>query len=266
MKYKVQMYCSLLVSAKKRIIIRFFILSKTATLVLKLLIMKKMTIKSWAIEDRPREKLILQGKNVLTDAELIAILIGSGTTEESAVELSKRILKSVNNKINQLANLSLKQLTEFKGIGEARAVSIITALELGKRRHFEQLEEKPKIKSSTDAFQIMQPLIGELTHEEFWVLYLNNSNKVIEKIQLSKGGITATMVDVRLLFKKGVELASIGVIVCHNHPSGKLTPSESDKILTQKIKKAGETLDIKLLDHLIITQKDYFSFADNQML
>lgn len=225
-----------------------------------------MTIKSWAIEDRPREKLILQGKTILTDAELIAILIGSGTAEESAVELSKRMLSSVNNNINQLARLSLEQLMDFKGIGEARAVRIITALELGKRRHFEQLEEKPIIKSSKDAFQIIQPLIGELPHEEFWVLFLNNSNKVIAKLQLSKGGITATMVDVRVLFKKGVEVSSVGIIVCHNHPSGKLIPSKSDKTLTQKIKEAGQTLDIKLLDHLIITQKDYFSFADNQIL
>lgn len=228
--------------------------------------MKKLTIKSWAIEDRPREKLILQGKAVLTDAELIAILIGSGTKNESAVELSKRILNSVNNNINELAALTLEQLNEFKGIGEARAVSIITALELGKRRHFEQVEQKPIIKSSKDAFQIMQPIIGELEHEEFWVLYLNNSNKVIAKKQLSKGGITATMVDVRLLFKKALALTTIGVIVCHNHPSGKLTPSKSDELLTQKIREAGQTLDIKLLDHLIITQKDYFSFADNQKL
>jgi DNA repair protein RadC len=208
----------------------------------------------------------LQGKSILTDAELIAILIGSGTKKESAVELSKRILNSVNNNINELAALAFEQLIEFNGIGEARAVSIITALELGKRRHFEQTEQKPVIKSSATAFQILQPIIGELQHEEFWVLYLNNSNKVIAKKQLSKGGITATMVDVRLLFKKAVELAIVGIIVCHNHPSGKLKPSKSDELLTQKIKEAGQTLDIKLLDHLIITQKDYFSFADNGIL
>ncbi|MDG1527744.1 MAG: DNA repair protein RadC [Polaribacter sp.] len=228
--------------------------------------MKKLTIKSWAVEDRPREKLLLQGKSILTDAELIAILIGSGTKKESAVELSKRILNSVNNNINELAALAFEQLIEFNGIGEARAVSIITALELGKRRHFEQTEQKPVIKSSATAFQILQPIIGELQHEEFWVLYLNNSNKVIAKKQLSKGGITATMVDVRLLFKKAVELAIVGIIVCHNHPSGKIKPSKSDELLTQKIKEAGQTLDIKLLDHLIITQKDYFSFADNGIL
>jgi DNA repair protein RadC len=228
--------------------------------------MKKLTIKSWALEDRPREKLMQKGKEVLTDAELIAILIGAGSKEESAVELSKRMLNSVNNNINQLAALSLEQLMEFKGIGEAKAVSVITALELGKRRHYEQLEEKPVIKSSASVFNLIQPLIGELEHEEFWVLYLNNSNKVIVKKQLSKGGITATMVDIRLVFRKAVELASVGIIVCHNHPSGKLTPSNSDKTLTKKIMEAGKILDIKLLDHLIITQKDYFSFADNGIL
>lgn len=228
--------------------------------------MKKLTIKLWALEDRPREKLMQKGKSVLTDAELIAILIGGGSKGESAVELSKRLLNSVNNNINQLAMLSTEQLMEFKGIGEARAVSIITALELGNRRHFEQVEDKPVIKSSESAFNVIRPIIGELEHEEFWVLYLNNSNKVIVKKQLSKGGITATMVDVRLIFKKAVELTSVGIIVCHNHPSGKLKPSRTDKILTKKIKEAGKTLDIKLLDHLIITQKDYFSFADNGIL
>jgi DNA repair protein RadC len=227
---------------------------------------KKLTIKSWAVEDRPREKLMLQGKEKLTDAELITILIGSGTKEESALELSKRILSSVNNNINQLASLPLEKLMEFKGIGEARAINIITALELGKRRHFTQVKQKSKIKSSKDVFRIIHPIIGELEHEEFWVLFLNNSNKVISKKQLSKGGITATMVDVRLLFKRAVELTSVGVIVCHNHPSGKLSPSNSDKQLTAKIKKAGDTLDIKLLDHLIITQKEYFSFADNGLI
>ncbi|MDG1039240.1 MAG: DNA repair protein RadC [Polaribacter sp.] len=228
--------------------------------------MKKLTIKSWALEDRPREKLLLKGKTVLSDAELIAILIGSGTKKESAVALSKRILSSVNNNINELAALTYEQLIKFNGIGEARAVSIITALELGKRRRFEQVSQKPIVQSSATAFEILQPIIGELAHEEFWVLYLNNANKVLAKKQLSKGGITATMVDVRLLFKEAVALAAVGILVSHNHPSGKLKPSKFDELLTKKIKNAGETLDIKLLDHLIITQKDYFSFADNSML
>ncbi len=223
----------------------------------------KLTIKSWSLYDRPREKLISKGKSVLSDAELIAILIGSGNRDESAVDLSKRILLSVENNINQLAKLSVEKLMLFKGIGEAKAISIVTALEIGKRRHFEQLLKKPIITSSKDAFAILQPVIGELNHEEFWALYLNNSNKVLGKEQISKGGITATVVDIRLLFKKAFELSCVAIIVCHNHPSGKLKPSNSDRKLTEKIEKAGVTLDIKLLDHLIITQKDYFSFADS---
>ena len=154
----------------------------------------------------------------------------------------------------------------FNGIGAARAISIITALELGKRRHFEQLEEKPMVKSSRAVFSVMQPIIGDLAHEEFWVLYLNNSNKILLKKQLSKGGLTSTMVDVRLIFKKAIEVASVGIIVCHNHPSGNFNPSAADRLLTEKICEAGKTLDIKLLDHVIITQKEYFSFAGNAIL
>ena len=162
--------------------------------------------------------------------------------------------------------MSLKQLMKFKGIGEARAVSIITALELGKRRHFEQLEERPKIKSSADAFQIIQPLIGELTHEEFWVLYLNNSNRVLQKQQLSKGGITGTLVDVRLVLKQALEVGAVALILCHNHPSGTLQPSQADKNITEKLKNAALSLDIKVLDHLIVTEQTYFSFADKELL
>ena len=225
--------------------------------------MKNLTIKSWALDDRPREKLVLKGKIVLSDAELIAILIGSGNREESAVALSKRILQSVDNNLNKLTKLSVDELMRFKGIGEAKAISIITALELGKRRQFESVLETPKISSSKQAYRLMQPVIGDLQHEEFWVLYLNNSNKVIAKKQISKGGLTATLVDVRLVCKRALELAATGIILCHNHPSGKLQPSNSDKVLTEKIKKATNILDIKLLDHLIITEKTYFSFADN---
>ncbi|PQJ82588.1 RadC family protein [Polaribacter glomeratus] len=228
--------------------------------------MEKLTIKSWALDDRPREKLVAKGKNALSDAELIAILIGSGNRNESAVALSKRILNSVEGNINALAKLSVEKLMTFKGIGEAKAISIITGLELGKRRQLEIALEKPKITSSKDGFNIMQPIIGDLEHEEFWVLFLNNSNKVLAKNQISKGGLTATIVDVRLLFKQALELTSVAMIVCHNHPSGKLEPSNADKQLTQKIKQAGTTLDIKLLDHLIITEKAYFSFADEGLL
>jgi len=228
--------------------------------------MKNLPIKSWALDDRPREKLASKGASVLSDAELIAILLGSGNREESAVMLSKRILQSVDNNLSKLAKLSLEELLIFKGIGEAKAISIITALEIGKRRQVETVLENPKISSSKQVFELMQPVIGDLQHEEFWVLYLNNSNTIIAKQQISKGGLTATIVDVRLLFKKAIEFVSVGIIVCHNHPSGSLMPSASDKELTQKIKKAGQTLDIKLLDHLIITEKAYFSFADNSQL
>ncbi|CAI8402826.1 MAG: Uncharacterised protein [Polaribacter sejongensis] len=228
--------------------------------------MEKLTIKSWAIDDRPREKLVAKGKSTLSDAELIAILIGSGNRQESAVALSKRMLQSVNGNINELAKLSVERLTTFKGIGEAKAISIITALELGKRRQLETAMEKPKITSSVAVFNLLQPIIGDLEHEEFWVLFLNNSNKVVAKNQISKGGLTATVVDVRLLFKRALELAAVAIIVCHNHPSGKLQPSDADQQLTQKINEAGTTLDIKLLDHLIITEKAYFSFADENLL
>ncbi len=228
--------------------------------------MKKLTIKSWALDDRPREKLMLKGESALSDAELIAILIGSGNRNESAVSLSKRILQSVQGNINSLSKLSITQLMEFKGIGEAKAIAIKTALELGKRRQLEAALEKPKITCSKDVFKIMQPTIGDLAHEEFWVLFLNNSNKVLLKHQISKGGLTATIVDIRLLFKRAMELNAVAIIVCHNHPSGKLQPSNSDKSLTQKIKVAGETLDVKLLDHLIVTEKSYFSFADEAIL
>jgi len=225
--------------------------------------MKKLTIKSWALDDRPREKLVAKGSSSLSAAELIAILISSGNRQESAVDLLKRILKSVHNNIHELAKLPLVKLTAFKGIGQAKAIAIITALELGKRRQLETFIEYPKISSSKQVFSMMQPLVGTLPHEEFWVLYLNNSNKVLSKFQISKGGITATLVDVRLLFKKAIEIGAVAIIICHNHPSGKINPSIEDKNLTKKIKLGGMSLDIKLLDHLIITEKSYFSFADN---
>ena len=228
--------------------------------------MNKLSIKSWALDDRPREKLFLKGKNALSDAELIAILIGSGNREESAVALAKRILQSVGNNLNKLSKLSVEELMKFKGIGEAKAISIVTALEFGKRRQFEEGEVLPKISSSKDAFRVMQPILGDLPHEEFWVLHLNNANKVVAKQQLSKGGVTGTLVDVRLLFKRTLELSSVAIIICHNHPSGKMSPSSSDIQLTKKIKEAALTLDIKLLDHLIVTEKAYFSFADEGIL
>ncbi|GGG41967.1 RadC family protein [Bizionia arctica] len=224
------------------------------------------SIKNWNQNDQPREKLRDKGKATLSDAELVAILIGSGNRNESAVDLSKRILASVDNNLNALGKLSLKQLMTFKGIGEAKAISITAALELGKRRGGEEVIEKKKITSSQSVFQIMQPILGELPHEEFWILYLNNSNKVIQKNQLSKGGITGTLVDVRLVLKNALEVGATGLILVHNHPSGTLKPSEADKQITQKLKLAGESLDIKVLDHVIVTENAYFSFADESLI
>jgi DNA repair protein RadC len=219
-------------------------------------------ITNWSEDDKPREKLMLKGKSVLSDAELIAILIGSGSRNESAVDLSKRILASVDNNLNALGKLSLSQLIQFKGIGEAKAISIIAALELGRRRRGEDVVELKKITSSKIIFEIMQPIIGELPHEEFWIIYMNNSNKVIAKSQLSKGGITGTLVDVRIVFKSALEMGATALILCHNHPSGTLIPSDADKQITRKLKLAGDSLEIKVLDHLIITENSYFSFAD----
>ena len=219
-------------------------------------------ITNWSEDDKPREKLMLKGKSVLSDAELIAILIGSGSRNESAVDLSKRILASVNNNLNALGKLSLSQLMQFKGIGEAKAISIIAALELGRRRRAEDTVQLKKVTSSKIIFEIMQPIIGELPHEEFWIIYLNNSNKVIAKSQLSKGGITGTLVDVRLVFKTALEMGATGLILCHNHPSGALIPSDADKQITRKLKLAGDSLEIKVLDHLIVTETSYYSFVD----
>ena len=224
------------------------------------------SIKNWANDDRPREKLLQKGKLSLSDAELIAILIGSGNSKDSAVELSKKILAKCNNSLNVLGKLSVKQLTEFRGIGEAKAITIIAALEIGRRRRLEEAVELTKISSSSSVFEILQPIIGELQHEEFWILYLNNSNKIIEKFQISKGGITGTLVDVRITLRKALELGAVSLILAHNHPSGNLNPSEADKQLTAKLKTAAESLDIKVLDHLIVTEKTYFSFADEGIL
>ncbi|MBS7231999.1 DNA repair protein RadC [Flavobacterium psychroterrae] len=218
-------------------------------------------ISEWSKEDRPREKLMLKGKEALSNAELIAILIGSGSRNETSVALSSRILLHAKN-LNALGKMSIVQLTKFKGIGEAKAIAIVAALELGRRRRSEDAAKMEMITSSKIVFDIMQPIIGELLHEEFWVLFLNNSNKVISKSQLSKGGITGTIVDVRLVFKLAFECGATSLILCHNHPSGNLDPSDADKQITKKLKVAGDSLDVKVLDHLIITETKYYSFVD----
>ncbi len=224
------------------------------------------SIKKWNEDDRPREKLLQKGRIALSDAELIAILIGSGSRNESAVSLSKRILASVSNNLGALGKLSITDLMKFKGIGEAKAICIVAAMELGRRRRAGEALEQFKVTSSHSVFEYIQPLLGELPHEEFWIMYLNNANKIIKNVQMSKGGITGTLVDVRLVYKEALQLGAVGIILAHNHPSGTLKPSHADIQLTKKLKAAGEGLDIKVLDHLIVTEKAYFSFADENML
>ena len=227
---------------------------------------KSFSIKNWSQDDRPREKLRDKGSRVLSDAELLAILIGSGTVQESAVELSKRILSSVGHNLQNLGKLSIAQLLNFKGIGEAKAIKIKAAMELSRLRRESNPTQLDKINTSLSAFEIMQPLLGHLSHEEFWVLYLNRSNKIVAKTQLSKGGMTSTIVDVRIILKQALEHSATAILLAHNHPSGMLKPSVSDKQLTQKLKLASESLDIKVLDHIIVTEKSYFSFADESLL
>ncbi|SQA92963.1 RadC family protein [Capnocytophaga ochracea] len=224
-----------------------------------------MTIKNWEDTDKPREKMMAQGKTALSNAELLAILLGSGSADESAVELSRRILASVNNSLTTLGKQSLQQLQAFKGIGQAKAITILAGTEMGRRRTAETPELQPKIEVAHNVFTLMQPLIGELPHEEFWVLYLNSTNRVIHKARLFSGGITHTTVDVRLLFKTALEQGAIALILVHNHPSGSTTPSKEDIELTQRVKTAGDMLDIKLLDHVIITEKEYLSLLDERL-
>lgn len=226
----------------------------------------KTSITQWADDDKPREKLILKGKASLSDAELLAILIGSGNRNETAVSLSQRILLHCQNNLGLLSKQSLQQLMTFNGIGEAKAVSIVAALELGRRRRMEEAILLPVIRSSQDVFDLMQPHIGDLGHEEFWVIFLNNSNKVVHKRRLSMGGITGTIVDIRILFKIALEYESVGIILCHNHPSGKLKASDEDKILTKNVQSAAEILDINLLDHIIVTDQGFLSFAEEELI
>ena len=225
-----------------------------------------LKITDWAVEDRPREKLYQKGTSSLSDAELLAILIGSGTKKRSAVDLGRELLSMANNNLNTLGKLSISDLTKIHGIGNARAVTITAALELGRRRKLAEMPEMPQIKCSKDVFDLLSPILSDLAHEEFWILFLNRSNKVINRMKLSQGGISGTVTDVRLVMKKAVEYLASGIIVCHNHPSGNLNPSESDTRITQKIKEAGNIMDIQLLDHLIVTEKEYYSFADNGLL
>ncbi|MGI9525947.1 MAG: RadC family protein [Weeksellaceae bacterium] len=223
-------------------------------------------LKSWAEDDRPREKMILKGKAALSDAEHLAIIMGSGNKDETAVDLAKRVLQDVQGNWHELARLSISELCQYKGIGEAKAISIITALEIGKRRAQQMALVKPNITSSESAFALLHPLMSDLTTESFYVIYLNQGNRVIKIEQISGGGIAATLVDIRVIFSLALEKKATSIIVSHNHPSGNLNPSKSDKKITEQIKEAGEMLQIPLLDHLIITQTEYLSFADEGIL
>lgn len=227
---------------------------------------EKLNIKAWSEEDRPREKLLSKGRTTLSDAELIAILIASGNRNETAVELSKRILKSIDNDLNKLGKLSVKELIQFNGIGEAKAISIVAALELGRRRKNTDNQLKKNIKSSQDVFEEVIGVMSDLPHEEFWVLFLDRRNAVIKKSNVSKGGVSGTVADAKIIFKEAIQLLASAVILCHNHPSGNLKPSDADIQLTKKMKEIGNLVDVPVLDHLIITDKSYFSFGDEGLI
>ncbi|MBY0245076.1 MAG: DNA repair protein RadC [Sphingobacteriaceae bacterium] len=226
----------------------------------------KIGIKTWAEEDRPREKMLLNGRRYLTDAELIAILIGSGSQLETAVDLSKRILRFYQNDINKLAQVSISDLMKFKGIGEAKAISIVAALELGRRKKENEKENKIKINSSKDAFNVLSATFSDLNHEEFWIIILNRANFVLGKQLISKGGRAGTVADPKIIFKTAIENNAANIILAHNHPSGNLKPSEEDIKLTKKMVENGKLLDLPILDHLIITNVNYFSFADEGLI
>jgi DNA repair protein RadC len=222
----------------------------------------KIGIKSWAEEDRPREKLSGQGRRALTDAELIAILIGSGSRNETAVELSKRILHHYDNDLNKLGKATINDLCNFRGIGEAKAISIIAALEIGRRRN--EFETKPPdtVVSSKDAYQIMKRHLVDLNHEEFWILLMGRSQKVLTKELVSRGGLSETAVDPKVIFGMALQHQATGIILIHNHPSGNLKPSQNDIVLTKRLVDAGNMLGIKILDHIIISDQGYYSFGD----
>jgi DNA repair protein RadC len=226
----------------------------------------KATIKSMLDSDRPREKMLEKGKNALSDAELIALLIGSGSHEANAIELSSQILASVHDNLSELGKRTLQELQQFKGIGVAKAMTIAAAVELGRRRQFADLRQHTSITSSRNVYDVLLPRLLDLRHEEFWILLLNRANHIIGKHQISIGGVSKTVVDPKTVFQPAVEALASGIILCHNHPSGNIEPSQSDIDLTRQLKRAGDYLEIKVLDHLIIGMMGYFSFKDNELL
>ncbi len=227
----------------------------------------KMSIKHWASEDRPREKLLAKGLASLTNAELIAILIGSGNRDESAVDISKRILNDYQNSLNELGKATIDNLTKnYRGIGEAKAISIVAAMEIGRRRKNAQLKDKPQIRSSKDVSDLMASDLADLVYEEFWILLLNRANKVIHIQKISQGGIAGTVIDTRLIMKSALTNLASSIILCHNHPSGNLNPSQQDKTITYKLRDAGKVMDIQVLDHVIVSESGFFSFADEGLM
>lgn len=223
-------------------------------------------IKNWSVEDRPREKLMKQGIQYLSNTELLALIIGSGTKEMNAVELARMILLSAKNNLNDLGKLSVEELVKVKGIGVAKAITLVAALELGSRRGKSYSDEKVIIKNSQTAFDILQPKIGDLEHEEFWIVVMNRAHKVLDTMKISQGGITGTVIDTRIILKYAIDKRATSLIVSHNHPSGNRKPSEADINITKKIKNAAALMDITLLDHIIVADKSYFSFADEGLL
>jgi DNA repair protein RadC len=227
---------------------------------------KALSIKSWSPEDRPREKLILKGKSALSDAELIAILLGSGTTTLSAVDLAKKVLQQAGNNLHELARMTVKDLIKTKGVGQVKALTIVAALELGRRRKELETNDRPKITGSRDVYDIIKADLLDIPHEEFWILLLNRANRVIKKWQISQGGIAGTVADPKIIFKLALDELASGIILAHNHPSGNLTASQADLDLTRKLKEAGKLLDIQVLDHVIVAGQKYFSFADEGLI
>ena len=227
---------------------------------------KKAAITAWAEEDRPREKMLLKGKAALSDAELIAIIIGSGTVNEDAIALAQRILDSVNANLSELGRRSIKDLMKFKGIGEAKAISITAAVELGRRRQFSDVMQKDTLTSSRDVFDMMLPQLIDLPYEEFWILQLNRANHVIGRARISAGGVSGTVVDSKMVFKPAIEVLATSIILVHNHPSGNLKPSQADIELTRKLKEAGKHLDIAVVDHIIVAYSGFYSFADENIM
>lgn len=227
---------------------------------------RRLTIKNWSEEDRPREKYAVKGASTLSDAELLAILLGSGNRDESAVELARRLLREHDNNLSCLGRASLEKITTYQGIGQAKGITVLAAMELGRRRSREHSIEQPAIRSSSQLDQYFRSFLADLEYEEFWILLLNRSNRIIDRFQISKGGVAGTTVDLRLIFKLAIQHLASGIVLGHNHPSGNKKPSLSDLRITRRIVETGDLLQIPILDHIIVTPNGYTSFADESLI